>query len=712
MQFVQIVHSAPEGIDSALEYKNPGPNFEALPDLAQINIANDQEPYSLFLRTGMLFQISDLLGFEVTPLNGSVVCNTQAGLLSAFNRFKEGLTERNYPRLFCSEADLDFVRSGLLPSDLVLAPIEHGDISRATAFVKEEMGQAFYFLKITSEEDIPGPEFSDKLGNPNIWLHVELDNFFPYKNLSSQGSSNLKAIVSKASISLRSFCVDCYPLSKAHDIAAILFPNDPNSKIFKEDGKEIAIQLEAEDEFEGNEVDDSHYFVSRSIGQLDTTISSVPLVLAVGTLSAIEDEIEYDKKIVQYGSPENIPKKRTEPYFEKKDLGDGRYEIIASPRGGSLMDDMIVGFPHPNEALDLCNMAGIFQPDGFDKLAHYLFRDLNSNEMDMQTLNTKAREVIQNSLLGFGGLDLGGWILESGSAANFRALQCSQIKRMLQGDTNRSPKVLASVLSHRSLKQSAGQHYLEVYPRGEDFQIQTEDYLDKLRLNPSFMSVTLGTTYLGHVEFIADQVIEEILKRDVWLHVDCCYGLNLLLRPDADPYVERAKEFLAKLISSGAIKSLSCDPHKVCSSYGIASLFLFDKDHREILSHTQPVKKNAFPAAAMLHTLNTASLAYIREAVADTHQAAKNFAEFITQETPLRLVAPVRAGVVALAARSNEEAAALHQNLLDSAVSVSKLCLPTLQGDIYGIRVVFSNSYDWQDGLIPDLVGTIRDTVG
>ena len=123
--------------------------------------------------------------------------------------------------------------------------------------------------------------------------------------------------------------------------------------------------------------------------------------------------------------------------------------------------------------------------------------------------------------------------------------------------------------------QMSDQELAETIAAGHEESGSTESDVCLLKL-------TAPTTDLNTLEIPGPMSIAEIEKRKIWVHVDCCLGINLLLLP-----TEQSQKLL-QLLCQPWVRSFSWDPHKVLGLPNLGMLVVKYKSDREMVQSMGP----------------------------------------------------------------------------------------------------------------------------
>ncbi len=150
-----------------------------------------------------------------------------------------------------------------------------------------------------------------------------------------------------------------------------------------------------------------------------------------------------------------------------------------------------------------------------------------------------------------------GNLVAGGSEANIVAMHVAKLSCPSMG----KPEVIVPASAHASFQKASEfmGFNLRVLPLNESFEIDLGDFENALNENTVAVAGIAGTTSLGLIDPLEEMAeIIEARDADIFFHVDAAFGGFVL------PFLRDLGHDLPKFdFSIPAIKSITCDPHKM-----------------------------------------------------------------------------------------------------------------------------------------------------
>lgn len=243
------------------------------------------------------------------------------------------------------------------------------------------------------------------------------------------------------------------------------------------------------------------------------------------------------------------------------------------------------------------------------------------------------------------------------------------------------------------------------------FQMRREDLLAVLQeQNIAMLSINAGTTQLGKVEIIDDEIRSLCKEKGIWLHVDAAWGgMNLGCLPDRHPQTERFRRLIALQPDS-----ITFDFHKFIGRGNLSLLLLPGMQERDAhcLTNSLQYMENdegfdsskyslSYSAAIALATMSDIGREGLSNLAINCTIAAHALAKAL-QGYGLQTVVTVNTPIVPVQLASDAEAARVHELL--NAKGLRTSCL---KNGLHGIRIVITPNMYFDDDFIDRLAQEI-----
>lgn len=645
-----------------------------------INLASNQSGFTALCRQMLYSSACRLIGLNVITLANHLVASSHAGLRAALLTMDE--VEKGPPAIASRGKDFEFLES---------AGYKKGEIINLSDPESASADFSFVCFCISESSDFPAPTELKRFTEKRIWVHYDIHGIDPQELFAGSDRTAIYEAVNAPCV--RSITLDLQPVSGMLDLAVVLYPNDPSAVLLQKGRytflmptKETRAKKEA-------------YF-SESHDTLDTSISAIPVCPTLYEISLRLGCAPAFASLFDFGFDNAL---------RPIEIA-GSTDSIVARRHAELYSEPLFAVSEFNNPLDLANMRSTLEPPSPRGLQRFLGTDINSNDAEMKALRKWALDFAGEKGLKLGDSQFTGVLLESGSAANFAAFQSYQRYQENKGRPQGS--IVNSSLTHKSFAKISSEQCRIVSIEPETFQMSERALLRALKRN-DMLVINLGTTSLGHTEFVPNSVIEYCRQNQIWIHLDCCYGLNILFREDESPIVAETKEYLQNLLDSGAVRSVSTDLHKLCAPFGAAILFLSCDGQEDSIASRISRPKSAFAFEAARRRIEQDGLKALSKSLENDHIVAQSLAKTLLRLTDLKLVRRVESSVVALRCADASEMDFFHEALLESGISVARLHIRLPREDIFGIKLVatqvgFSNN-PWSDASINEICSALSE---
>lgn len=286
--------------------------------------------------------------------------------------------------------------------------------------------------------------------------------------------------------------------------------------------------------------------------------------------------------------------------------------------------------------------------------------------------------------------DINNWLIYSwGSQANFYAL--AHIKQATEKKV-----VLGTPLVHISLKEAC--NFLELKFQSieinKDFSINQEQLkrtITEFHKEIWAIIIVAGTTSLGNIEEIDDDIVSLCKEHNIHIHIDAAYwAYNLWLLEGSSQ-----QKKLLNLFNLPLPKTITADPHKFVGPFWVA-LLLYCGSNKKVenkVKHYYLTNPDYHITTYSWHTpLLTKKTAeylwteWMVELAKINYKNAQKLWETLVANN-IDLAYPICSHNVSINLENKEVAEYVHQHLLDKGLSVSRLSIQSPIHSIEWIRI-------------------------
>lgn len=212
--------------------------------------------------------------------------------------------------------------------------------------------------------------------------------------------------------------------------------------------------------------------------------------------------------------------------------------------------------------VDLYNMTGFYDEDALISSIEYSHLNMTDTHIKKaQKARNFVTDFVSNSL--WMGRHRHGDMFSSGSESNEVAL-------LIAKKSHSNPLIIGTSLTHSSIQYSCEKldlEYLQIPVRNETYDVSADELgycIKKAGNRPVLVCLTMGTTLLGSVaDFELNGGFEEILGKNVTLHIDAAYGGPILSLLKEYAYLEKYMNLAS---------TVTVDVHKIIGPIGCSVL--------------------------------------------------------------------------------------------------------------------------------------------